>query len=172
MNETARPKSITVICVLGAIAIALGAFFLAVADVRAKLDEAGSWALPYYVISLVVTAICVVLLWRMEALGLHLYAASTAVGIVVSPVTHTFSPLGLILPAVVIVFGYKNLGKMRAWSWHGQDSGVATAVGTDGSLATELERLTRRHDDGAISDAEFLALKGKLLNRPAVGASD
>jgi hypothetical protein len=103
-----RPTAITVICVL----MALGT----VAVIPA-LFVAGSmlpgWYTPFLLASSVVGIACMIGLWTMKKWAVYVYTAMTLVGQIVMLSTGLWTPMSIIVPAIVIAIMFANLGKMR-----------------------------------------------------------
>lgn len=103
-----RPTAITVICVLMAIGT------LAVIP---ALFAAGSllpgWYTPFLLASSAVGVACMVGLWTMRKWAVFVYTALTAVGQVVLLTTGLWTPMSIIVPAIVIAIMFAYVGKMR-----------------------------------------------------------
>jgi len=105
MNE--RPTSITVICVLmgiGAV-LTLPIVFLA----SSKLP---AWYTPFVLLSAAVGVACLIGLWTMKKWAVFLYTGMTALGQVVMIASGMWTPMSIIIPAIVIGIMFSNLSKM------------------------------------------------------------
>ena len=121
MGTTQRPTPITVICVLGFIGAALGIFgLLALAAVSGTGALKGvampvfpSWYVPVLGISVVVGFAALVGLWMMKKWGAFLYIGNFIFGVIVQLVGGQFSPISLIIPAIIIAYIVKYLPEME-----------------------------------------------------------
>jgi hypothetical protein len=104
---TQRPTAITVVCVLGFIGAGLT---LPLALVSAHLMP--GWYTPYLLLSAVVGLACMIGMWRMRKAAALGYVGFTALNQVVLLVAGMWTPMALIIPAIVCGIAISNLNKM------------------------------------------------------------
>jgi hypothetical protein len=112
MSETAekakRPKSITVICIIGFIGtlITVPLIFAPIAQ------QIGAWYPPYLGFSAVIGLVCMVGLWMMKKWAAYTYTGFVALNQVVLLAMGVWNIMALLIPVVVIFFALKNVSKM------------------------------------------------------------
>jgi glycerol-3-phosphate acyltransferase PlsY len=112
MNETTentkRPTSITVICVIGFIGalLAIPLVFSSIAQ------QVGAWYPPYLGFSAVVGLACMVGLWMMMKWAAYTYTGLVALNQIVMLAMGVWNIMALLIPAVVIFFALKHAPRM------------------------------------------------------------
>jgi hypothetical protein len=109
MDPHQRPIAITIVCILGFIgaALTIPVFFM---DVIRTLP-------PWYPVLLGVGALiglaCMIGLWMMRKWAVYTYTAFAAINQVILMATGLWNPIGLIIPAIVVVVMFVYLSRMR-----------------------------------------------------------
>ncbi|HTF03596.1 MAG TPA: hypothetical protein VK826_06195 [Bacteroidia bacterium] len=107
-----RPVVITVFCVLGFIGAAV-VFPFMLTDLYAKVaHKIGEWYTPFLLLSSVVGLICMIGLWMMKKWAVYLYTGMTILGQIVIITWGDWTPLGIIMPGIVIAVGFNHIDKM------------------------------------------------------------
>jgi hypothetical protein len=104
-----RPVVITIICVLGLI----GALPSAVVAFTETARQIAPWYPALLGVSTVVGAACMVGLWFMRKWAVYTYTAFAVIVQAIMLATGLWSPLALILPAIVIAAMFFYLPRMR-----------------------------------------------------------
>jgi glycerol-3-phosphate acyltransferase PlsY len=107
-EETKRPTSITVICVIGF----FGALLTVPLIFSPLAQQVGAWYPPYLGFSAVVGLACMIGLWMMKKWSAYTYTGLVALNQVVMLAMGVWNILALLIPAVVIFFALKNVPKM------------------------------------------------------------
>src|SRR5713226_8331894 len=97
-----RPVAITVICVVGIIGAVL-AIPLCFTDIARQI---GAWYPPYLAFGAVAGGICMIGFWKMRRWAVFTYTAFCAINQVVLLVTAHWNVFALLLPGIVIAFGF------------------------------------------------------------------
>lgn len=103
-----RPVSITVICIIGFLGIALS-IPLIFLDTTANI---ASWYPPYLVASVIVGLACFIGLWKLKKWAAYGYTLFVLINQLVLLSTGLWEPLSIILPAIVVVIALANLKVM------------------------------------------------------------
>jgi len=104
-----RPVAITVICVVGIIGAVL-AIPLVFTEIARHI---GAWYPPYLAFSAVVGGICMIGFWKMRRWAVFTYTAFCAINQVILLVTAHWNAFALLIPGIVIAFGFAYLSRMR-----------------------------------------------------------
>lgn len=104
-----RPVAITVICVIGVI----GALFTVPLIFSDAASSIGSWYPPFLAAASAIGLACMVGLWMMRKWAVYAYTALAVAGQAILLATGLFSPIGLILPAIVVVVMFMYISRMR-----------------------------------------------------------
>jgi hypothetical protein len=107
-EETKRPTSITVICIIGFI----GALLTVPLIFSPLAQQVGAWYPPYLGFSAVIGLACMIGLWMMKKWSAYAYTGLVALNQVVMLAMGVWNILALLIPAVVIFFALKNVPKM------------------------------------------------------------
>jgi hypothetical protein len=107
-EETKRPTSITVICIIGFI----GALLTVPLIFSPLAQQVGAWYPPYLGFSAVVGLACMIGLWMMKKWSAYTYTGLVALNQVVMLAMGVWNIFALLIPAVVIFFALKNVPKM------------------------------------------------------------
>lgn len=107
-EQKIRPTAITVICVLGFIG-ALIVISLIFSNLAARV---GDWYPPYLGLSAVTGFISMLGFWNMKKWAVFLYAGFTCLNQIVMMATGTWSPIAIIVPAIVIAVTVSHINKM------------------------------------------------------------
>ena len=105
-----RPTSITVICVLGFIGAGFG--LLALPLILSHTSMFPGWYLPYLLVSAVTGFVLMIGMWKMKKWGALGYAGFSAFNQVVLLIGGLWTPMALIVPAIVSVIALTHLSKM------------------------------------------------------------
>ncbi len=103
-----RPPVITAICIIGF----LGPLFLAPVLITGAANQVGSWYPLYLIIGSLVGVVCMAGMWVMKRWGAYSYAGFAVFNQVVMIAAGAWNPLGLLIPATIVYFSWKNLSKM------------------------------------------------------------
>jgi len=109
MNEKKkRPVAITVICILGflAVAISIPVIF---SDYAA---DVGDWYQPFALCNVLIVLAAMVGLWKMKRWAVYTYTGVVAVSQIVLLSMEVWAPMSLIVPAMVIATAFAHIGKM------------------------------------------------------------
>jgi len=108
-NPHTRPIAITVACIVGVIlaALTLPLTFTAMARGIAP------WYPAWFGISSLIGIACMVGLWMMQRWAVYIYTAVTALNQAILIVKDAWNPIGLIVPAIIIVVMFIYLSRMR-----------------------------------------------------------
>ena len=104
-----RPVAITVICVLGFIGAAL-TIPLIFSDLARRV---GDWYPPYLGFSAVLGLICMIGLWQMKKWAVYVYTGMVVLNQVVLFAMEVWSPMAIIVPAIVIAIAFAHINKMK-----------------------------------------------------------
>jgi hypothetical protein len=107
---TQRPTVITVICVLGF--IGAGLTLLGLPLILKAASQFPAWYLPYLLFSAVVGLAMMIGLWRMKKVAALGYVGFTALNQVILLVGGLWTPMALVIPAIVCAVAIANLSKM------------------------------------------------------------
>ena len=107
-DRSKRPSSITFICVLGFI----GAILTVQLVFSSAARQIGSWYPPYLAFSALIGLVCMIGLWLMKKWSVYAYAGLALLNQVVLLVMGRWNIMALLIPAIVIIVGYKHLSKM------------------------------------------------------------
>ena len=106
-----RPVAITVVCILGF--IGAGVAVLALPFLYSQLSRMiGGWYPPFLILSAAIGLISLIGMWKMKRMGVFLYTGMAAFNQVLMLVMGVWSPLGLIMPAIVVAIGFTHISKM------------------------------------------------------------
>lgn len=108
MMNSQRPISITIICGLMFVGM-FGAFYILISG---TLDRFPDWYFPYYVLSIIIGAACMVGFWNMKAWAANTYMAFAIISQIIMFATGNWNFMGFIIPAVVVYFTQKHYIKM------------------------------------------------------------
>ena len=112
MNEQAevkkRPTSITVICIIGF----LGALITVPIVFSPIAQQIGAWYPPYLAFAGLVGFACMVGLWMMRKWAAYIYTGFVTLNQVVLLAMGVWSIMALLIPAIVVYFALRNVGKM------------------------------------------------------------
>jgi hypothetical protein len=108
MNQ--RPTAITVICVLGF--IGAGLTLLGLPLILKSASMFPGWYLPYLLVSAVVGLACMIGMWRMKKIAAMGYVGMTGLNQVILLVGGLWTPMALVIPAIVCGVAIANLSKM------------------------------------------------------------
>lgn len=103
-----RPKSITVISVIGIIGalITIPMIFSPIAK------QIGAWYPPYLGFSSVVGLACMIGLWKMKKWAAYTYTGFVGLNQIVLLAMGVWNIMALVIPAIVIFFALKHSPKM------------------------------------------------------------
>ena len=103
-----RPKSITVICVIGFIGvlITIPIIFSSIAK------QIGVWYPPYLGLSSVIGLACMIGLWKMKKWAAYTYTGFVGLNQIVLLAMGVWNIMALAIPAIVIFFALKHSPKM------------------------------------------------------------
>ncbi len=108
-----RPVVITVFCVIGFIGAGV-VFPLMMTDIYDRvIDQIGEWYTPFLLFSAAMGLASFIGMWKMKKWGVYLYTAMTALSQVVMFAMDQWTPLGIIMPAIVIAVGFNHINKME-----------------------------------------------------------
>ena len=112
MNETTentkRPISITIICVIGFIGVLITVPLIFSSIAR----QIGPWYPPYLGFSAIVGLACMVGLWMMKKWAAYTYTGFVVLNQVVLLAMGVWNVMALLIPAIVIFFALKHVSKM------------------------------------------------------------
>ena len=103
-----RPTSITVICVLGFIGVAMTLPLISSDNAR----QIGSWYPPYLELSAIFGIVCLVGLWYMKKWAPYAYATFVGINQIILIAMGLWSAAALIVPAVVASIALSHVKKM------------------------------------------------------------
>jgi hypothetical protein len=113
IHTNKRPTAITVVCIIGFVSFGLS--LLAIPSLLGRMTSAyGAWYGPFWLVSVALTIVSLIGLWRMKKWGVYLYTALFALGTVVGLVAKLpFTVLGVVVPLVIIGLGFANIKQMN-----------------------------------------------------------
>jgi hypothetical protein len=107
--STRRPVIITVLCVLGLIAAAANVPTI-FAEVARKV---GAWYPPFLTLSVVVTVVCVIGLWKMRRWAVLLYTGFALAVLVIALMIGAWNTTAQLVRFAVIIIMFSQFPKMR-----------------------------------------------------------
>ena len=110
--KTQRPLLITVICVLGFLAALALIWIILYPSLLLTLQHFGIGYTYYLTFSVMVLLICMIGLWLMKRWAVYAYAAVVVINQIALLMFGRWNIWSILLPVIVIFFGYKNLSKM------------------------------------------------------------
>lgn len=105
---SARPTSITVICVIGFVG-AIATVLMLFSGITRSI---GAWYPPYLAFSSLVGLVCFIGLWRMKKWAAYTYAGFAGLTQIVLLVMGLWNLASLIIPGIVIAIAMKSVRKM------------------------------------------------------------
>jgi hypothetical protein len=105
-----RPTSITVICTLLVISIAINVF--QILSVVEYLYLVPAWLWIFAVVSLVAAIAVIIGLWRMKRWSVGLYAALFVANQLILIISDSWTWTSVILPPIVLIVGFNNYEDM------------------------------------------------------------
>jgi hypothetical protein len=106
--KTKRPSSITLISVFGIYSGLLSFYFI----FRDGIQELGLGNTVFFAIGGIVFLVCGIGFWLMKKWAVYLYAVFAVINQVALLVMGRWNIFSLLLSAVILYVGYKNLSKM------------------------------------------------------------
>lgn len=104
-----RPVIITILCVLGLVAVA-GNVPTIFAEVARNV---GAWYPPFLTLSIVVTAVCMIGLWKMRKRAVYTYTGFCIVVLAISILIGHGNITALLVRVAVIAVMFSQVSKMR-----------------------------------------------------------
>jgi hypothetical protein len=107
-----RPASITVVCIIGFLSFGLS--LLAIPSLLGRTASTyGPGYVPFWLISVTLTVVSLIGMWKMRRWGVYLYAGLFALGVVVGLVFKLpFTVLGVVVPLAIIGLGFAHIRDM------------------------------------------------------------
>ena len=108
MSKTKRPSSITLISVLGILGGLLSFYFLISIDIQ----KIGIWNYIFIIFGGIIFLACGIGFWWMKKWAVYTYAIFGIVDQIVLLLMGRWNIMALLIPAIVVYVGYRNLSKM------------------------------------------------------------
>ena len=110
--KTKRPSSITLICVLGIVG-ALEIFWaIFYPSTSSTLQRLGLGFTLYLAFSALILLVCMIGLWLMKKWSVYTYTVLSVINQIALVSLGRWNIGALLIPAIVLYFGYRHLSKM------------------------------------------------------------
>jgi hypothetical protein len=108
VNKADRPSSITLISVMGILSGLLSFYFLLGFDIQ----KLGILSSAFFVLGGIVFLVCGIGFWLMKKWAVYGYAVFAMINQIVLLLTGRWTIMSLLISAIVVYVGIKNLSKM------------------------------------------------------------
>ncbi len=106
--NTNRPKSITAVCTIGI----LGLFGVMAILFSAISNQVNPLLISHLLISSAIGAACFFGMWKMKKWSVYVYTGLFVINQVLAFATGGWSLMTILVPAIIIYVGWKNITKM------------------------------------------------------------
>lgn len=108
-SSTRRPLILTILCILGFVAAAANVPTIFTDDAR----RVGHWFPPFLALSVVVTVICMIGLWKMHRWAVLVYTGFAVLGFALALTVGSWNLTAQLVRVAVIVIMFSQFAKMR-----------------------------------------------------------